>query len=87
MDVVRKIVTWWRQPITRKDRWFAALVGAMGGVWIGLLICMVLAAGPMSLVVWGVWALSGAITCALLGALFPRVVSVLIFPLTLLGIG
>ncbi len=87
MDSVRKIVAWWRQPITRKDRWFAALCGAMGGLWIGLLTCMMIASGPVSLLIWGVSALSGAVVCAVLGAMFPRLVGVLTFPLTLLGFG
>ncbi|SHL42748.1 hypothetical protein [Phytopseudomonas punonensis] len=85
MDVVRKILAWCQRPITRKDRLFAAVVGAIGGIWIGVIICVVLAIEPIELHVLGLWALSGSSICALLGAFFPRLASVLLFPLTLLG--
>jgi hypothetical protein len=48
---------------------------------------MLLTSEPVGLGELGIWALLGALVCAGLGALFPRVVGIILFPLSICGIG
>ena len=65
----------------------AFLIGAFGGLWVGLLGRLFLGPMPVAFSVLAYWAIGGAIACALLGALFPRVVTVVLYPFAMLGSG
>lgn len=44
----RKLREWWQSPVTAKDRAVGAVVGGLGGFWIGVLGRIMLGALPMS---------------------------------------
>lgn len=78
---------WWRRPITRRERVRSACIGAVAGIWIGLFAFMLVDGGPISLAGIGTWLLSGVAGSAGLAALFPRVLGIVLFPLSICGIG
>jgi hypothetical protein len=86
-ETLARIRVWWKRPITRRDRVRSAGIGAMAGIWIGLLAFILSDGGPASLTELGIWVLFGAISCAGLAALFPRVLGIVLFPLSIFGIG
>jgi len=86
-ETLARIRVWWQRPITRRDRVRSACIGAMAGIWIGLLAFILFDGGQASLTELGIWALFGAINCAGLAALFPRVLGIVLFPLSIFGIG
>jgi len=86
-ETLARIRVWWQRPITRRDRICSACIGAMAGIWIGLLAFILFDGGQASLTELGIWALFGAINCAGLAALFPRVLGIVLFPLSIFGIG
>ncbi|MCR1828421.1 hypothetical protein NSA60_17340 [Pseudomonas oleovorans] len=87
LGVLNRLQLWWRSPITRRERIRSACIGAVAGIWVGLLVCVLLTSEPVGLGELGIWALLGALVCAGLGALFPRVVGIILFPLSICGIG
>lgn len=76
---------WWHRPMRARDRVSAFFIGGFGGFWMGLIGRLVFGPMPVALTVLGYWALGSAIACALLGVLFPRVVTVVLYPFTMLG--
>ena len=78
---------WWRRPLRARDKVGAVFIGAIGGFWVGLLGRLFAGPMPASISELAYWAVSGIIAGIILGILFPRVVSVVLYPLTLLGIG
>lgn len=86
-ETLARIGVWWRRPITRRERLRSACVGAMAGIWIGLFSFILIDSGPTSLAGIGIWILSGVIGSGGLAALFPRVLGVVLFPLSICGIG
>jgi hypothetical protein len=76
---------WWHAPVTRRDRSQGALIGAIGGFWLGVLgfvAVSVLSSGP-GLSAW--WALSLVVPGAVAGCLVPKPVMVLLFPFACFG--
>lgn len=61
------------------------MVGAFAGFWIGFLGRIVVGATPVSGTAVLVWGVAGAALVALLGAMFPKLVSVALFPLATFG--
>ena len=78
---------WWQRPLRTRDKIGAVFIGAIGGFWISLLGRLMLGQMPVSFSVLLYWAIGGIIIGIILGALFPRTVSVLLYPFALLGIG
>lgn len=78
---------WWRRPLRTRDKIGAVLIGAIGGFWVSFLGRLFVASMPVSLTELGYWAVGGIIAGIILGLLFPRVVSVVLYPFALLGIG
>lgn len=70
-----------------RDRVGAFFIGGFGGLWVGLLGRLMFGPMPVAFSVVGYWALGGAIVCALLGVVHPRVVTVLLYPFSMLGFG
>ncbi|XLX40390.1 hypothetical protein ACK25U_22110 [Ectopseudomonas mendocina] len=87
LGVLNRLQLWWRSPTTRRERIRSACTGAVAGIWVGLLMCVLLTSEPVGLGELSIWALLGALVCAGLGALFPRVVGIILFPLSICGIG
>ncbi|NLD15752.1 MAG: hypothetical protein GX665_11815 [Gammaproteobacteria bacterium] len=56
----RKLREWWQSPVTAKDRAVGAVVGGLGGFWIGVLGRIMLGALPVSLGEVAIWALAAA---------------------------
>lgn len=78
---------WWRRPLRTRDKVGAVFIGAIGGFWVGLLGRLFLGPMPVSFTELGNWAAGGIVAGIMLGVLFPRVVSVVLYPLAFLGIG
>jgi hypothetical protein len=58
----------------------AVLIGAFGCFWVAVIGRLVFISGPVDLLVLGYWAVGGAIVGAVLGLLFPRVITVILYP-------
>lgn len=82
-----KFRTWWSAPNTLKDRITAAIVGSIGGFWIGLLGRILIGELPVSFSETGYWALGTALMFSMLGVIFPKVILCLCFPFSIFGIG
>lgn len=63
------------------------VIGAVGGFWVSVLGRLLFGPMPVSFTVLVYWAIGGIIAGTILGAIFPRVVSVILYPFSLLGIG
>ena len=68
-----------------RDRVAAVFIGIFGGFWIGFLGRLMLVPMPVDFVDLGLWAIGGMITGAVLGVIFPRAVSVALFPFSIFG--
>jgi hypothetical protein len=77
---------WWHRPLRTRDKVGAVFIGAIGGFWVSLLGRLFLGPMPVSFTELGYWVLGGIVAGTILGILFPRVVSVVLFPFTFLGI-
>lgn len=71
----------------KKKRKTAVLVGFVGGLWIGLLGRLLLAQEGVAWSELGLYAMGGALLFAALGWRFPRVITLLLYPFSLFGIG
>ena len=78
---------YWNRPVTYATRAKGALIGSVGGFWIFLLGRLMFGPMPISLTVLGYWIIAGIITGIILGIIFPRIISLALYPFTLLGIG
>lgn len=78
---------WWRRPLRRRDRIGAVAIGAIGGFWVGLLGRLMLGPMPVSLATLGYWAIGSIVVGIILGVIFPRAVSVVLYPFSFLGVG
>lgn len=77
---------WWQAPVTRRDRSQGALIGAIGGFWLGVLGLVgfsVLSSSGPEVSAW--WALSLVVPGAVAGCLVPKPVLVLLFPFACFG--
>ena len=70
-----------------RDRVGAVVIGMIGGFWLGLLVRVFFGPMPVSFTALAFWAVGGVIVGAILGVIFPRVVSVILYPFAFLGIG
>ena len=80
-------VDWWHRPMRTRDRVGAFFIGGFGGLWVGLIGRLVFGPTPVSLSVLAYWVVGGAFACALLGILFPRVVTMVLYPFAMFGGG
>ena len=62
------------------------LVGGLGGFWIGALGRIALGSTPVALGEVAVWGLSVAACCAVAGFVFPKPVTVVLFPFSIFGV-
>ena len=69
------------------DRLWAIIVGLSAGFWLGLIARLSFGPMPVSFQILGYWIIGGMVACGILGVLFPRTVSIILYPFTLLGIG
>ena len=84
---VEKFKDWWQRPPTTSDRLLSAVIGGMGAFWVGIFLRLILGPNPVSLSTLGLWGLTGILTGIILGASFPKIVGILMFPFAILGIG
>ena len=78
---------WWRRPLRTRDKVGAIFIGAIGAFWVSFLGRLFLGPMPVSFSELGYWAAGGIVVGIILGVLFPRVVSVVLYPFVFLGIG
>ena len=78
---------WWRAPVTRKDRWAGALIGAFAAFWVGVLLLAGFGAFSKSSGGSAWWAVFLVLPGALFGYRFPKVATVLLFPFASIGGG
>jgi hypothetical protein len=85
------VADFWRQfrairrgPITRRHRIIGAVVGALGGFWIGCICRLIVGPLPIHWTVALGWSLLGALVAAVLGTLFPKVIFCVCFPFAVL---
>jgi hypothetical protein len=81
-----RFLRWWRAPIRIGDRILGSVIGAFACFWIALLGSSAVF-GPLagSALVW--WLLTGVALGVVLGAVFPKAVAVVLFPLSTFGSG
>ncbi|MUV14558.1 hypothetical protein [Noviluteimonas gilva] len=77
---------WWHAPITPRDRVTGLIIGGAGGFWIGLLGRIALGATPVGFAEVVLWGLGAMICCAILGYAFPKLMSVVLFPISIFGV-
>jgi hypothetical protein len=84
--MLERFRTWWDAPPTRRDRSIGCMVGLFAGFWIGALghIVMTTAASGTSVLAWGV---AGAFATAITGFVFPKAVTLFLFPFAVFGTG
>jgi len=87
MNLISDFKQWWNRPLKPKDRVHAILIAIVGGFWIGLISGFVFAPSPTPLNVLGYWVFGGIIISTLLAILFPKVITVVLCPLSLFSIG
>ena len=85
--MLERFRTWWRAPITRRDRVNGFGVGLFAGFWIGFLGRIMVGASTASLGTILAWGLAGAIVVGLVGSVFPKLVTVALFPFAVIGTG
>ncbi len=81
-----KFKTWWCKPPTKRDRAGAAVIGGIGMFWVALFLPAVFAIqGPFPLLSVAYWFIGFIFLGIILGIIFPKIISVVLFPLTLFG--
>ena len=83
----QRFIQWWRTPATWKDRALGALVGGIACFWIGVLGRIILGPLPVSISVLAWWALASVGIGVVLGLVFPKATTCVLFPFTTIGIG
>jgi hypothetical protein len=83
----QRFITWWRAPVTRKDRATGALVGGIAFLWIGVLGRLIIGPSPVGLGVLAWWALGSIAFGVALGLLFPKATTCVLFPFSTFGVG
>ena len=78
---------WWRRPLRTRDKVGAVLIGVVGGFVVGLLGRLSLGSMPVSFAELAYWAVGGMIGGMVFGILFPRVVTVVLYPVVFIGSG
>ena len=90
MFIKRNIQTlreWWQSPVTIKDRAVGALVGGIGGFWIGVFGRVGFGATPAPFGEVVIWASVIAVCGVVTGIVFPKPVVVILFPFSVFGGG
>lgn len=82
---ITRILTWWRAPVTARDRFYGAVVGGMAGFWIGALGRIVIGPLPVGVAVILFWGVTSIAVGALFGRLRPRLALVFLLPLATFG--
>jgi hypothetical protein len=76
---------WWHAPTTLKDRTRGATIGAFAAFWIGALGRVAVANASVSVAEVAAWGLAGAILGVVIGAVFPKSVTCVLFPIASFG--
>ena len=84
---VSKFQAWWQRPIRTKDRVSAALVGLLGGFWIGLLGRAFAATDPVATSTVLLWGAAVGVACAVLATIYPKHATIVLFPFSVFGVG
>ena len=79
---------WWQRPPTKSDRFLAAIIGAIGMFWVALFIPgLASMKGPYSLNQILYWFFGFVSSGVILGVIFPKIVTIFLFPFSFLGGG
>ena len=85
--MITKFRVWWNRPLQTKDRLVAVFIGAIGGFWVCVLGRLIIGPMPVAFTTLGNRAIGGMIVGVILGIIFPKPVTVLLFPFSIFGIG
>ena len=80
-----ELARWWRAPTTRRDRIRGATIGAFAGFWIGALGRVAVAITSVALVEFAAWGLASALLGIVVGAVFPKSITCVLFPFATFG--
>lgn len=84
---IDRLKAWWHAPTSAKDRVLGIAVGGMGGFWIGVLAFIAFGPSSISFTYLGLWVISSIALGIVAGAIFPKSVTIALFPLTFFGGG
>ena len=83
-----KFKAWWQRPPTKVDRFVAAFIGGFGMFWVAIFIpALVSMQGPFSFNQVIYWFIGFVISGVILGVIFPKIVTIVLLPFSLLGAG
>ncbi len=83
----KQFKAWWHAPVSRSDRMQGAIIGGIGGFWIGVLGRLILGTTPVELSVIAWWGGGLALAGVALGIIFPKATKCVCLPFALIGIG
>ena len=83
----RNFSDWWYQPITRKDRWVGAIIGALGSFWLCVIGYAIASYIPKSLFEFTIFLLVPVLVVCMFGYLYPKIVTIIFYPFSIFGIG
>ena len=83
----QRFIEWWGAPVTRRDHVLGAVIRGIACFWIGVLGRIMVGPLPVSLDVLAWWALGSIAVGVVLGVVFPKVTTCVLFPFTTIGVG
>jgi hypothetical protein len=83
----RRFLAWWHAPVRTSDRVLGAVVGGWGAALMGFIGTVVVGSSPFSLSTLGWSVLGSALTGVVIGMLWPKLTTAVLFPFTTLGGG
>jgi hypothetical protein len=85
--VSSSIDEWWNRPIRTRDRILGFFVGLIGGFVAGALGRLFLGSPSFQLTELAWWAFGSMVLCSILGVLFPKLVTLVLYPFASISIG
>jgi hypothetical protein len=83
--VIGSFSEWWHKPVTVRHRVLAASIGAFGGFWVGLLGRLLLGPMPIEFSTLVYWSVGGILLGIAAGLVFPRAITIILFPFSTIG--
>lgn len=83
---IASIMQWLSSEPTPKDRATTALMGLWAGIWLGIISAFIYS-NPVSTTLLFWFAIGGAISCSVVGCIFPKYPRILFLPFCLFSVG